>query len=104
MLSDALTHLPGTEGLKPWTAAVPLVDKLQGADPTKPFFVDIRGDLGSQCVAFMNATKDRFPGRIILQDAHHVVERILPRTGVERMPQNLFDEQAVQGKFDLRHF
>ncbi|KFY43015.1 hypothetical protein V494_02134 [Pseudogymnoascus sp. VKM F-4513 (FW-928)] len=62
----------------------------------KPFFVDVGGGHGHQCVQL----KEKHPslhGRIILQDLPQAVEKLPPIDGVAIMTQNFFEKQAIEG-------
>lgn len=80
-----------------WTTAVPLTEKLQGTDENTPIFVDIGGGHGSQCAAFRKATQ--VPGRVINQDLPQTLATAPEIEGVEKMVQNFFEKNQIQGPY-----
>ena len=62
----------------------------------KPFFVDVGGGHGHQCVQL----RDKYPNlrnRLVLQDLPQAVDKLPPIDGVKIMAQDFFEKQAVQG-------
>ena len=85
------------EGKAPWTRVVPFVEQCRARDSNAPLFVDVGGGLGSQCVAFLQATPG-IEGRVILQDLPETLQQGPAHEGVEKMAQNFFEPQAVKGE------
>lgn len=80
-----------------WTTAVPLIEKLQGADQNAPLFVDIGGGHGSQCAAFRKAIAGHFSGRVINQDLPETLASAPKNEGIEMMSQNFYEKNQIQG-------
>ena len=97
ILGNFLASMPVQQGTNSWTSAIPLVKRLESADPSAVQFVDIGGGLGSQCVAFINATKGSLPGKVILQDLPETLGLAHNHEGMEKMAQNYFEGQDIKG-------
>ncbi|EHK22117.1 uncharacterized protein TRIVIDRAFT_230740 [Trichoderma virens Gv29-8] len=83
-------------GKKQWHEVYPLEDKIQGLAPEQVFFVDVGGGIGTQS----RALRKKYPdpkARIILEDTPDTVAQAVPFPDVERLPQNIFDPQAIIG-------
>lgn len=79
-----------------WLSVYPVEAEMKDWDPAAPVYVDIGGGVGHQCAQM----KDRFPhtpGRVILQDLPHSIEKALDTPGVEKMAYNFFEPQPVKG-------
>lgn len=80
-----------------WLTVYPVEEELRAwDDPQKPVYVNIGGGIGHQCAQF----KDKYPnvpGRVILQDLAHSIDKALPTPGVENMVHNFFEPQPVKG-------
>ncbi|RYP70036.1 hypothetical protein DL771_005727 [Monosporascus sp. 5C6A] len=68
-----------------------------------PLFVDVGGGMGHQCIAFRQRYPT-LPGRVILQDQGHVIERVeskpLPgfkESGIEAQIHDFFTPQPIKG-------
>ena len=74
---------------------------MESAEKTAPLFVDVGGGLGLQCVAFKQAilklVEGPFEGRLIHQDLPETLNQAPCHEGVEKMAQDFFKGQAVEG-------
>lgn len=64
---------------------------------SNPFFVDVGGGHGHQCVRL----KNKYPnlqGHLVLQDLPHAVDQLPPIDGVKIMAQDFFEKQGIEGK------
>lgn len=90
-----------------WLAAPGLLDDAAkaaqndygaGATAEAPFFVDVGGGYGHQCVQLLN----KYPwleGRVVLEDTAEAIGKLKPIHGVKIAVQDFFQEQAVRGEF-----
>jgi hypothetical protein len=60
-------------------------------------YVNIGGGIGHQCAQFKEKYP-KLPGRVILQDLPHTIEKALPTPGVESMAHDFFEPQPIKGK------
>jgi demethylsterigmatocystin 6-O-methyltransferase len=83
---------------KDWLDVFPVEKEVDSwsAEPDKALFVDIGGGMGGQCRGF-RAKYPKVPGRIILQELPQLVERLPPMEGIEKMAQNFFEQQTIEG-------
>ncbi|KFY19011.1 hypothetical protein V493_08197 [Pseudogymnoascus sp. VKM F-4281 (FW-2241)] len=75
-------------------AKLTAVGQLQHSE--KPFFVDVGGGYGHQCVQL----RDKYPnlhGRIVLEDLPAAVDELPPIDGVAVIAQDFFEKQTVEG-------
>lgn len=79
-----------------WLSVYPVREETKGWDPEKPVYVNIGGGIGHQCEQFKGEYPD-VPGRVILQDLPHSIEKALPTPGVENMVHNFFQPQPIKG-------
>jgi demethylsterigmatocystin 6-O-methyltransferase len=63
----------------------------------KPFFVDVGGGHGHQCIQ-LQEKHPNLHGRIILQDLPQAVDKLPPIDGIAIMTQDFFERQAIEGK------
>lgn len=96
-IRDFHASLPAFESSTPWTAVVPLAEKLREADKNLPLFVDVGGGHGYQCVAFRKATAEHFPGRVINQDLPETLSEAPRYEDIEMMAQDFYQKQQIQG-------
>ena len=80
-----------------WLTVYPVREEAAGWEEEKPLYVNIGGGIGHQCAQFVDLYPD-VPGRIILQDMPHSIEKALPTPGVEAAVHNFFDPQPVKGE------
>jgi hypothetical protein len=80
-----------------WLSVYPVREEAAGWEAEKPLYVNIGGGIGHQCAQFVDRYPD-VPGRIILQDMPHSIEKALPTPGVEAVVHNFFDPQPVKGQ------
>ena len=62
----------------------------------KPFFVDVGGGHGHQCIQLL----EKYPslrGRLVLQDLPQAVEKLPAIDGVRVMAQDFFEKQSIRG-------
>lgn len=90
-------HLTAFKSPVSWTTVVPLAEKLQKVDSDVPLFVDVGGGHGFQCAAFREATKERFPGRVINQDLPPTLAEAPKYDDIEMMVQNFYKKQKIRG-------
>ncbi|RYP14776.1 hypothetical protein DL765_006132 [Monosporascus sp. GIB2] len=79
-----------------WLGVYPVPEEAKGSMPERALYVNIGGGIGHQCAQF----KDRYPdipGRVILQDLPHSIEKALQTPGVENLAHNFFDPQPIKG-------
>ncbi|RYO96762.1 hypothetical protein DL763_003038 [Monosporascus cannonballus] len=79
-----------------WLGVYPVPAEAKGSTPERALYVNIGGGIGHQCAQF----KDRYPdipGRVILQDLAHSIEKALQTPGVENLVHNFFDPQPIKG-------
>ncbi|RYP63793.1 hypothetical protein DL769_006859 [Monosporascus sp. CRB-8-3] len=79
-----------------WLELYPVLEEAKGITPERALYVNIGGGIGHQCAQF----KDRYPdipGRVILQDLPHSIEKALQIPGVENLSHNFFDPQPIKG-------
>ncbi|QKX58549.1 uncharacterized protein TRUGW13939_05674 [Talaromyces rugulosus] len=79
-----------------WLSVYPIREEAAGWEAEKPLYVNIGGGIGHQCAQFVDRYPD-VPGRVILQDMPHSIEKALPTPGVEAVVHNFFDPQPVKG-------
>lgn len=80
-----------------WISVYPVREMAGQWDPNLALYVNIGGGVGHQCVQF----KDRYPdipGRVILQDLPHTIDKALPCKGVEHMACDFYEPQPIIGK------
>jgi demethylsterigmatocystin 6-O-methyltransferase len=77
----------------------------EGADQwpaEQPFFVDVGGGTGQQCVALKKRWAE-VKGRVVLQDLPGVVGGMKLPEGIEVMAYDFFTKQPITGKTLPRH-
>ncbi|KAI0139125.1 S-adenosyl-L-methionine-dependent methyltransferase [Hypoxylon sp. NC0597] len=80
-----------------WLSVYPVAEETKGWSPERPVYVNIGGGIGHQCAQF----KEKYPnvpGRVVLQDLPHSIEKALPTPGVENMVHNFFEPQPIKGQ------
>jgi demethylsterigmatocystin 6-O-methyltransferase len=102
-LFDALQQVMTAIQSSDWMVEFDLLDKKARAIPLyqpqpveKPFFVDVGGGYGHQCVH----RREKYPnlhGRLVLQDLPQAVGQLPPIDGVKAMAQDFFEKQAIEG-------
>ena len=87
-----------------WISAFDLLDNavrdVSSPEPDqseKPFFVDVGGGHGHQCVQLRNKYPN-LKGHLVLQDLPHAVDQLPPIDGVKIMAQDFFEKQGIEGK------
>lgn len=80
-----------------WITVYPVHEETVGWDADKPVYVNIGGGVGHQCAQFKDKYPD-VPGRVILQDLPHSIEKALHTVGVEAVVHDFFDPQPVKGE------
>ena len=79
-----------------WLSVYPIEEETKDWDPTGLVYVNIGGGIGHQCADF----KKHFPhvpGRVILQDLPHSIDKAMATPGVENMVHNFFEPQPLKG-------
>ncbi|KAH8751347.1 O-methyl transferase B [Diaporthe sp. PMI_573] len=80
-----------------WLSVYPVADEAAGWPAEKPVYVNIGGGIGHQCAQFRERYSfDSTPGRVILQDMPHSIDRALPTPGVENVAHNFFEPQPIK--------
>ncbi|ROV87606.1 hypothetical protein VSDG_09603 [Cytospora chrysosperma] len=80
-----------------WLAKYPVAEEAAGWPVEKPLYVNVGGGVGHQCAQFKERFPDlSLPGRLILQDMPHSIEKALPTLGVQNMAYNFFEPQPVK--------
>lgn len=89
------------EAAETWLSVYPVEEETKMWDPEAPVYVNMGGSIGHQCAEF-KAKYPHVPGRVILQDLPHSIERALQTPGVENMVHDFFQPQPVKGILYLR--
>ncbi|KAI1323783.1 S-adenosyl-L-methionine-dependent methyltransferase [Xylariaceae sp. FL0255] len=80
-----------------WLTVYPIENEVKDLnDPTRAIYVNIGGGIGHQCAQF-KAAHPGVPGRVILQDLKHSIDKALPTAGVDNMVHNFFEPQPIKG-------
>ncbi|GAP84748.1 putative O-methyl transferase B [Rosellinia necatrix] len=79
-----------------WLAVYPVKEEVRDWDPKKPVYVNIGGGIGHQCAQFLEKYPE-VPGRVILQDLPHSVDKALPTPRVENVAHDFFEPQPIKG-------
>ncbi|KFA45947.1 hypothetical protein S40293_07288 [Stachybotrys chartarum IBT 40293] len=79
-----------------WLTVYPVEQETKGWDGERPVYINIGGGIGHQCAQFKDKHPN-VPGRVILQDLPHSIEKALPTPGVENMVHNFFEPQPIKG-------
>lgn len=79
-----------------WLTVYPIEEETRGWDPEEPVFVDMGGGFGHQCLD-LTTKYPTLPGRVILQDLPHTVDKAVPMKGVELTVHDFFTPQTVKG-------
>ncbi|KAL5347912.1 hypothetical protein ACLOAV_007323 [Pseudogymnoascus australis] len=102
-LFDAMQKVMTALQSSDWISAFDAVNNETPAPPPsepqpleKPFFVDVGGGHGHQCVQ-LREKHPNLHGRIILQDLPQAVDKLPPIDGVTITAQDFFEKQAVEG-------
>lgn len=80
-----------------WLSVYPVKEETKNWDASKPVYVNIGGGIGHQCAQFKEKFPD-VPGRVILEDLPHSIEKALSTPGVENIAHNFFEPQPIKGK------
>lgn len=98
-LQKVMTAMEGAE----WTVGFKLLDseakKVPSVAPQaseKPFFVDIGGGHGHQCIQ-LGKKYPNLLGRLVLQDLPAAVNKLLPIEGVKIEAHDFFEKQPIPG-------
>lgn len=98
-LQKVMTLLEGSE----WTVGFTLLDseiqKILSEPPQsseKPFFVDIGGGHGHQCMQ-LGKKYPNLLGRLVLQDLPAIVDKLPPIEGVKTQAHDFFEKQPISG-------
>ena len=84
------------QGKPSWLDIYPVEEAAHGWNPNKPFFVDVGGGIGHQCIAL----KERFPylpGQVVVQDIECPIDSAFPSHGIKPMAHDFFKPQSVKG-------
>ena len=84
-------------GAPTWLDVYPWKEKTEGLGPAQPFFVDVGGGMGHQCIALRGKVPE-LPNRVIVQDIAATLQQVIKHPGVEAVVQDFFEPQAVKGK------
>lgn len=84
------------QGMPTWLDVYPWQSKTEGLKPEQPFFVDIGGGIGHQSVALREKVP-QLPNKIILQDIPVSLGQAIKHSGVDPVPQDFFQPQAITG-------
>lgn len=76
--------------------AYPFQQKAEGLKPDQPFFVDIGGSVGHQCIALRTRFPD-LPNKIILEDQPATLSMAIDHPGVQRQAQDFWKPQVIKG-------
>ncbi|KAI0428314.1 S-adenosyl-L-methionine-dependent methyltransferase [Xylaria sp. FL1042] len=79
-----------------WLPVYPVEDQVRPWDPEKPVYVNIGGGVGHQCAQFLEKYP-QVPGRVILQDLPHSIDKALPTPRVENLAHDFFNPQPIEG-------
>lgn len=80
-----------------WLSVYPIEEEAKGlSDPSRALYVNLGGGVGHQCAEF-KAAFGTIPGRVILQDLPHTIEKALQTEAVENMAHDFFTPQPVKG-------
>lgn len=86
-----------------WMSVFPVACEIQGWEADnqdKVVYVNIGGGIGHQCRQF----KEKYPGvpgRVVLQDLEHSIDKALSTPGVENMTHNFFEPQPITSIVNL---
>lgn len=83
-------------GMPTWMDVYPYQKLIQGLTPQQPFFVDIGGGFGHQCIALREALPE-LPNKILLQDIAATLEHVIQPLGVDIIVQDFFQPQQTKG-------
>ena len=81
-----------------WLAVYPLEKHADNLSDERALFVNIGGGVGHQCAEF-KAAYPKLPGRVILEDLPHTIEKALPTPGVENLAHNFYEPQPIKGEY-----
>jgi demethylsterigmatocystin 6-O-methyltransferase len=80
-----------------WLATFPMEQEVSAWDePEKPFFVDVGGGFGHQCVGL----REKYPtlrGSVVLQDLPQTLQQVKPIEGVQILAHDFFQPQPIHG-------
>ena len=79
-----------------WLSVYPIEEETKGWNPTGLVYVNIGGGIGHQCADFKRHFP-HVPGRVILQDLPHSIDKAMSTPGVENMVHNFFEPQPLKG-------
>lgn len=96
-LMTALQSSDWIEGFDLLDNAVRCVSSPKPEQSEKPFFVDVGGGHGHQCVQLRNKYPN-LQGHLVLQDLPRAVDQLPPIDGVKIMAQDFFEKQGIEGK------
>ncbi|PVH94895.1 S-adenosyl-L-methionine-dependent methyltransferase [Periconia macrospinosa] len=87
-------------GKKPWFEVYPFADRLKGASESDVLLVDVGGGYGHDLIVFSNVKEGRnVPGRLVLQDAPGVLEKVSQEqlSRIDIQAHDFFTPQKVLG-------
>lgn len=79
-----------------WITVYPVKEVTRNWAGENAVYVNVGGGIGHQCAQF-KAKYPEVPGKVVLQDMPHSIEKALQTEGVQNMVHNFFDEQPVKG-------